>query len=414
MSSADPAIVAAQSVWSAAASLSPSREMPSPPGIAVDGRGDEIVTWIDDAGRPMARSRASGGGFGRPVVLGPGAALRAAPRVAFDRSGNATVVWLARPGASGAANEVEASYRRRGGRFAAPTRIFGDAGGAELDSPGLGVARDGRVSAFWIAGHVVDVATRAPGKAWSRATPIANPVADDPSLPSYAVAANGDAVAVWSNDDGLYAAIRRGNRRFGAGALLAPAQSGQGGVAIDPHGDAITVWSHCDPAELCQPSSMSIMYATRAPGALSFSAPQTVTPSTGAPSVTMNDRGDATVVWTQPFGDLMAAERPAGGSFGAIETLAPHPVSAPAACYDGRGVVYLARLGATAAGDFAEEASILTPGAGLDGTQILAVAPAPESAFAPSIACSASGGAIAWTIGVTGVSGAQVQEAHVN
>jgi hypothetical protein len=111
-SSADPAIVGAQGVWSAAVALSPWGEMPNPPGIAVDGRGDEIVTWIDDAGHPMARSRTSNGGFGRPVVLGPATALRAAPRVAFDRSGNATVVWLARAGASAAANEVEASTEK--------------------------------------------------------------------------------------------------------------------------------------------------------------------------------------------------------------------------------------------------------------------------------------------------------------
>jgi hypothetical protein len=108
-------------------------------------------------------------------------------------------------------------------------------------------------------------------------------------------------------------------------------------VAFDPGGDAVVVWR----ASGVQPT---IEVAARPAGGI-FSAPQTLSdPSaySGSPDIAIDNQGDAVAVWLHFDGATLrvqAAFRPAGGSFGAPQTLSPagYQAATPRVAMDGAG-----------------------------------------------------------------------------
>jgi hypothetical protein len=98
-------------------------------------------------------------------------------------------------------------------------------------------------------------------------------------------------------------------------------------VAFDPGGDAVVVWQQNGP-------SSNVILASARPAGGSFSAPQTLSETAknaSAPDVASDAQGDAVAVWLQWDGSeerVQAAYRPAGGSFGAAQTLSEAGVEA--------------------------------------------------------------------------------------
>ncbi len=108
-------------------------------------------------------------------------------------------------------------------------------------------------------------------------------------------------------------------------------------VAFDPGGDAVVVWR----ASGAQPT---IEAAARPAGGI-FSAPQTLSDPSAyseSPDVAIDNQGDAVAVWLHFDGSnlrVQAAYRPAGGSFGASQTLSPagYQAAMPRVAMDGAG-----------------------------------------------------------------------------
>jgi hypothetical protein len=100
-------------------------------------------------------------------------------------------------------------------------------------------------------------------------------------------------------------------------------------VAFDPGGDAVAVWQQSGPAG-------KVILASARPASGSFSAPQTLSAAgtnASAPDVASDAQGDAVAVWLRWDGAeerVQAAYRPAGGSFGAPQTLSEAGVEAQA------------------------------------------------------------------------------------
>ena len=96
-------------------------------------------------------------------------------------------------------------------------------------------------------------------------------------------------------------------------------------VAAAPDGTVVAVWTRTTEGK------SQVMGSVRPPGG-AFSTPEPLgAPSGGFPRVTVDGRGDATVVWEQHEGNsalftIEQSTRPAGGSF-----LAPQPLSSPTA-----------------------------------------------------------------------------------
>ena len=138
----------------------------------------------------------------------------------------------------------------------------------------------------------------------------------------------GDAVAVWTRSDGASnraeAAFRPAGGAFGAPATLSAAgqDAFEPQVAVGAGGDAVAVWYRFD-------GTILRIQAAHRPAGGSFGAPQTISGSGGeafGPQVAMSSSGEAIVVWTRLDGTsyrVEAAIRPpgAGSSFGTVQSL---------------------------------------------------------------------------------------------
>jgi hypothetical protein len=388
--------------------------------IAVDLHGDEVVTWVntENDASVYARIRSAGQGFSRPVRLGLAASTLFGPvgPILVYGARDPTVLWAGVKTAESQTDDLAATaLRRQGARVIRRTTILSRA--RDLIMPvEIGVDAAGRTSAFWDVGAVQRVATRSPGAAWSGAETIPNPRREGPANPVYAVAANGDSVALWGSDDGIFAAIRRGDGRFGPAKLIGqptsssyPYAIGGGQVAMDVLGDAIAVWSQC-PQLGCAGVSV-LAYAIRRRGAASFSTAHTLArDSTGIFAVAMDSRGDATVAWamTRPplpprlSASVVAAVRPAGGHFGSARVLSPLPGGDLAACYDQRGHAYVvwAYASPTDSADYRILGADLPPSS-REGelTQTIWASTRDPETSGPELACGARGASTVWTAG---------------
>jgi len=140
---------------------------------------------------------------------------------------------------------------------------------------------------------------------------------------------NGTAVAVWQRSDGsnlrVQAAVRPSGGNFGAPATLSdPGQDAfKSAVAMDPAGNALAVWERFDGGSPNRPR----VQASWRPAGGSFGAPQTLSTAgvdTDAPQVSLDSSGTATVVWVSgATGNLrIQASRAASlGTFGAPQTI---------------------------------------------------------------------------------------------
>jgi hypothetical protein len=127
---------------------------------------------------------------------------------------------------------------------------------------------------------------------------------EDGQLPQLAVDRAGDAVAVWQGSLAAGVMTRAAARSATASSwsapttLSAPGDNLQPEVAIDPHGDAIAIWTRSNNR------GYAIQAARRAAATGIWQLPSTLSApgddNNGAPSVGIDSRGNALAVWVRP------------------------------------------------------------------------------------------------------------------
>jgi len=142
--------------------------------------------------------------------------------------------------------------------------------------------------------------------------------------PQVAIDSEGDAVAVWTLENGGKGIVQSASRPAG-GAWSAPVTLSATAqrltnpqVAVDPKGDAVAVWSLFD-----SPNGFTVKSAQRLAGG-AWSAPVSL-PAAGDFSdpharLSIDSQGDAVAVWRGPDG-IQSARRPAGGAWSTAVSL---------------------------------------------------------------------------------------------
>jgi RNA polymerase sigma factor (sigma-70 family) len=247
------------------------------------------------------------------------------PDVALDDSGDGFAVWQRFDGAN---FRVQVAYRSAGGSFGSAQTL--STPGYPAMAPKIAVNGQGDAVALWQqwnsgSNGVTYAAYRPAGGAFGAAQMLSDP-AHSASGARVAIDEQGNVFAAWTADDGVnyraYVAYRPAGGSFGAAqAVSAPGNHAQNPVvAVDDQGDALVAWQRSD-------GSNERTQAAYRPAGGSFGAPETLS-AAGAdapnPEVQMNADGNAIVVWGR--GDytnrlVQTAYRPAGGSFGTVETI---------------------------------------------------------------------------------------------
>jgi hypothetical protein len=208
-----------------------------------------------------------------------------------------------------------------------------------LDHPeertyGVSVVMDGsgRALAVWLAStgtptSIVRSSTRNPGGAWAERTDRTAPVEIPDPL---AVAGNsaGDAVVAWTQWNGTHFTVHVVNVTAD-GAWGSPIEVSDPNefaeiprVAVDEAGGAVVAWY----------SATGVKVASYTVGA-GWSPPETLSsdPQFAAVSASTSAGGDVDVVWSQENDNkVLAANRPAGGSWSAAATISTPGVAANA------------------------------------------------------------------------------------
>jgi hypothetical protein len=151
--------------------------------------------------------------------------------------------------------------------------------------------------------------------------------------PRVAVDAGGNSLTVWTRFDGtntrVQARYRSANAVWSPTATISTAgrDSYEPQVAFDPSGNAIAVWTQWDGAH-------GRTHAAFRPAGGSFGGDQTISPGGRdaiTPQLSIDSAGKAIAVWYSFDGTtdrILAAVRPAGGSFGPAQTISPAGVEA--------------------------------------------------------------------------------------
>ena len=238
--------------WSASTSLSSSGRDAQAPRIAVNARGDAVAVWASvglTGWTVQAAYRSAGGAWQSSVPLQLPQTGTAAPDVVIDDSGRAVAVWAA---TSGSGWRVQAASRSLDGTWTKASAISGpDATGSI--APQLALEGTNDVLAVWSrsvgARAVIEASTLGATKTvWNAAAqPFA--VVNDALAPSVAVDKRGDGVIVWTNAGqaglSVEASYRRSGKDWGRPQPVSGTASGSltPRVAIDPRGNAVTVWT---------------------------------------------------------------------------------------------------------------------------------------------------------------------------
>jgi len=258
--------------WTAPQPISPVGD--SSPDLGTDSAGTATIVWAGK-GTVEASTRPLGGAFGSAQTLWRSDAYVSAPRLAVDSAGDAIALWVAYESSR---FSLEAAFRSANGQFGQPERIFSTAECGEVCGQHI---------------RFFDVAIDPKGNAiaaWTLETGISRPY-------SYSVKS----------------AFRAAGGHFGAPETLEDA-AGYRGVhtAIDAQGNAIAVWVFLGG------SSPRAGVRSAATGAWRI---QPIAPLRdeydtcncySTPAIAVDDQGNATAVWTAPWG-VQARVLPRGG-----------------------------------------------------------------------------------------------------
>jgi hypothetical protein len=227
------------------------------PRVAMDANGNGIAVWLQSDGthyNAMANRYVAGTGWGTAALLETDNTGNASyPNIAMDANGNAISVWAQSDGTH---------YNVWSNRYVAGTG-WGNAALLENDNsgdadPGLVVMdSNGNAMVAWhqFDGNNYNIWSRRyiAGTGWGAVALIATNTAGDTSIPSIAMNASGNAVAVWHQSDGTRTNIWANRFAVGTGwgtaSLIETDDTGDAiypSVVMDASGNAVATWLQWD------------------------------------------------------------------------------------------------------------------------------------------------------------------------
>jgi predicted enzyme related to lactoylglutathione lyase len=215
------------------------------PDVTMDGNGNAIAVWQQNDGMDnfIASNRSTPSGvWGTAQRIGD---FGTRPHVASDAAGNAIAVW---PG--GWANRYSVGDEWGTQEDIREVNESGSAANVDMNADGQAIAVlrqwDGTRSNLWANRYV-------PGNGWGTAELIESDNAGSVAWPDVAVDPSGNAVAVWEQSDGTRSNIWANQYVAGAGWATAEliesedlGDAQRPRIAVDPDGNAIAVWYQDD------------------------------------------------------------------------------------------------------------------------------------------------------------------------
>jgi len=313
---------AAAPTWLSRVKLSPAGQEAEKPQVVTDAHGDALAVWerlnggnsvIEAANRPAG----SGPWQAPATVSAPGKASED-PQVGIDAQGDAVAVWSHKEGSEFV---VEAAVRTGfGGTWQAAVALSMP---APEPAPQVAVDAKGDAVVVWRRqqGSTVNIeaASRPAGSGAWQAPVTVSTAAVGPAPARVAIDAQGDATAVWEQDEGLYVVIEAATGQASSGKWQPPARvsplpeahnANEPRVAADAQGDVVAVWERFNGEEIIEAATNRASSGKwQAPVALTEVEPLKGEP--GEQQVTLDGRGDAVVVW-QRFGKNATIEATTG------------------------------------------------------------------------------------------------------
>jgi hypothetical protein len=289
----------------------------APPGV------DEAVIEVAD--------RHPGGGFGAATQVSPPNIKAREPRIARGPSGETVVLWSSgsQPCPPFPCYELFASTRAPGSEWGAPERVAVAAGSGDI--PGwlaasqVLIASDGTVFAVWreglgcgyCSGADVKVARRPPGQRFESPQTLGHLGGSGPWL---ALDPAGRTLALWGDANTERDAVELNPRVIGAEAP--PGQAFEKGRAVERGGDALGIAIGGGHAVAAWTRDETVVAAVRRHGGY---CRQSISrrPAQADGDIAANRRGDAVAVWARAKrpSDVMVAMGPADGRAPVIKRL---------------------------------------------------------------------------------------------
>ncbi len=229
------------------------------PRVSMDAGGNGLVVWQQSDGvrtSILGNRYTPGGDWGIPRTISNEQGDGRLPDVAMDPDGNAIAVWQQ---ADDGRHDIWAN------RFT-PSGGWHDAELIETDDTGdatevrLGMDADGRAIAVWKQFDGITAGIwynrYVPGEGWSGAERIETNDNGDALRPRVGVGARGEAVAVWMQSDGFsydaWSNAYAPEQGWGIPERIDPSDQGAGQplrveVGVDAQGDAVAAWLRRDP-----------------------------------------------------------------------------------------------------------------------------------------------------------------------
>ncbi len=300
--------------WQPAQLLETAAGLPGSPQVALDAAGNGFAVWSQVLGGTTSVARAArftpAGGWQPPQDVESAPGSSGAPSVSFAPNGDAWLVWT--QATDPMMSRVRAA-RFSGGSWGTPTSIDGDQG--LVAQPRVVTLSNGITVAVWVQSLATDFIffNTFNGTGWSTADALdganTNSLAQAPAL---AADANGNAMVVWSQGDGVGQSVYA--RRLVRGNWE-PVESVEGhavALAVEPRllvdagGEATVVWLERAGVE-------SRLWSRRFSPSTGWSAEVEISAALGTgagqPALARHVAGEAMVLWphTAMGGSLWAS-----------------------------------------------------------------------------------------------------------
>lgn len=330
--------------------VSSARRSVSSPAIAISGRGDIIVVWVQSRSSRLpleapyqvrAVTYVPKRGWGRPKALGRTPYFDTAkPQISVNARGDAAIAWRCdRESTLGATSDaICVTARRSGHNFGGTHRIVDNATTTSMKHHQVVVGPKGGVHVAWtrLPGPVIRYTYRRGTGEWVHISRLSSAPG---SRPRMAATADGAVVIAWhaAQDDRegadveygpLMVRVRNQAGRFGPTQELSDVPIFEPELAAGPTGEVLVEWSSPLGLEPSLPDWTDVHWATRLPGANSLTPEQSAPGMTdGAASYAPPGRlgylsdGTALLALGGP-GGVRVATRARGGGFATPELIA--------------------------------------------------------------------------------------------
>jgi hypothetical protein len=275
----------------------------SSPQVAMDSSGNAMVVWVYQENtwdHIFARRYVAGQGWGQSWLIetygGTPHGNASKPKIAMDSSGNAMVVWSHYH--NNRSNVWARRYVAGQDYWTAAEQITS----SDADYPQVAMDASGNAIAVWFQVFEIYAKRNVPGTGWSTATRI--DTAGGAFYPQVAMDGSGNAIAVWheevwGNPDQKNIWANRYAAGTGWGTAVALMRTSTGAlnpqIAMDPSGNAMVVWTHDD-------GNQEYIRACRYVAGSGWGAVEPL--DTGAvfaetPQIAMDSSGNAIAVWSK-------------------------------------------------------------------------------------------------------------------